>query len=100
MATVTIKGAIYFDASSMQYSKDLSFSFFRGLPSDIGGYTPVCAHEITFELPPGWSPESEELKALEKEKASVTAAFQAKVRAINERISKLQAIGYEPAEAA
>lgn len=61
------------------------------------GYLLVRTIPLTVELPDMSGIMQQRLAALEKEKASVRAAYLARVREIEERISKLQALDFTPA---
>lgn len=54
--------------------------------------------EVEVVIPANFNPTAHEIAALEAKKAKATEAFNGLVREINERISKLQAIGYEAAK--
>lgn len=59
------------------------------------GYVPVCTVTVEFETPDDFNPVAAQVEALNREKAAITKAFTDKVSEINDRISKLQAIGCE-----
>lgn len=61
------------------------------------GWMLVRKVPVTVELPDMSGLMQQRLAALEKEKASVRAAYLARVREIEERISKLQALDFTPA---
>jgi hypothetical protein len=68
---------------------------FRVFNSDTQGdkwYTLVGPVEIEYEIPDSFNPTASKLAQLEKEKAAVRAEYLARVREIEERISKLQAL--------
>jgi hypothetical protein len=51
---------------------------------------------VDYPIPAGWNPTAAKVAALEKEREEVKAEFARTVADLNERISKLQAITYEP----
>lgn len=98
MTTKTVQGFIYahkYDWETEFSYKFLSFDDF----SDIG-YILVCPHDLTFTIPDGWNPVPGQIAAMEAEKAKLQKEFMEKVRILNERISKLQAIEFNPSEVA
>jgi hypothetical protein len=54
----------------------------------------VCKQEIEIEVPDDYDPRVQKIAALEKQKQKVMADYQKTVNEINDRISKLLAIGY------
>jgi hypothetical protein len=54
----------------------------------------VNSQEIEIEVPETYDPRQQQIISLEKEKERATAEYQKAVSAINDRISKLLAIGY------
>jgi capsular polysaccharide biosynthesis protein len=56
--------------------------------------TYVCAQEIELDVPDDYDPRAQQIAALEKQKQKAMADFQKSVDAINEKISKLQALEY------
>jgi hypothetical protein len=54
----------------------------------------VCEQEIEIEVPDDYDPRVQKIAALEKQKQKVMADYQKTVNEINDRISKLLAIGY------
>mgnify|MGYP006282852251 CR=1 FL=1 len=58
--------------------------------------TYVCQQEVEIEVPDNYDPRPQQIAALEEQKRKAMAEFQKTVDDINERISKLQAISYEP----
>jgi len=51
---------------------------------------------VDYPIPDGWNPTATKVAALEREREEVKAEFARTVADLNERISKLQAITYEP----
>lgn len=62
------------------------------------GYLLVGTMEVEYEVPADWNPTAAEVLALEAEKRRLSDEFNAKVRTINDRLSKLQAIEFNPSE--
>jgi hypothetical protein len=63
-----------------------------------GGYALVGPVTIDIEIPEGWDPRAQQIEALKNRKAELEREFSAAVALINEQISRLQAISYEPPE--
>lgn len=76
------------------------YRWVSGKPDNYSGFAEraICSAPITFALPDEFDPTAKQIAALETEKARALAAYQTCVAALNERISKLQAITYEPSE--
>ena len=99
--TITIEGAIYLDTG--EYADTLGEYRFFGLRSDSKlepwrTYTPVMRHTITSTVPDDFDPRQQQIEALEEQRREIYARSQAAVTEINARISKLQAITFEPAQ--
>lgn len=60
----------------------------------------MCDHSFEVEVPDGFDPRSGIVANLEREKAEVTAKFQARITEINGRIQSLLAIENKPSEVA
>ncbi len=54
----------------------------------------ICECEIEIEVPDDFDPRAQQIAALERERTKAMADYQRTMAEINERISKLQAIGY------
>lgn len=94
MATVQIKGFVH---HSRTCGAD-EFTFFTFNASDTSmGYSVVAPHEFTYELPADFSPTASEIAALNAKRAKAAKEFADTVRAIDERLSKLQAIEHTEA---
>lgn len=94
--TITIKGWMYFDPNDVEGYGLGQYRFFGTEGYAFGNYVPICPHVLTFEIPDGFDPRPEQIKQLEKQREEMTAKYQAMVTEINARISKLQAITFEP----
>lgn len=57
-------------------------------------YSLIGPAQFTYEIPDSFNPTAAKLAALEAQKQEVRAAYLAKVREIEKRISELQAIEY------
>ena len=67
-------------------------------PADDATSVFVREMDVTFEVPDDFDPIPRQVAALEAEKRAALAEYQSKVAEINERLSKLQALTFEPAE--
>lgn len=73
----------------------MAYQFWEFKPSG-GEEVIVTEHTITFEIPKGWDPRPEQIKALEAKKEELQRQFSAAVLQINQQIASLQAIEYTP----
>lgn len=93
MAQHTIKGYIVHE--TWDHDKQGQYVFQRS-PAlrDTAHYTqiPVCAHELTFEVPQGFDPRPAQIKALEEQKQKAAAAYAAMVKELDDRINSLLAL--------
>lgn len=55
----------------------------------------VGPREIEIDVPEDFDPTARQIAALEREREAIRAKFTADIAAVNERISKLQALTYE-----
>lgn len=94
MAKVEIKGFVHV---RMDYQGRPDYQFFHADMSGHDGFG-LCVGETSFEYEPpaDFNPVATEVAALEKRKAAALRAYQHTVNEINERLSKLQAITFEP----
>ena len=101
--TATIPAWINLEYSALdRMQRNIEEGFFSeavGEPSyyvrQLTGYTQIGTAEITLELFPQEVIDGNQLGALKQELHKVRAENQARENAILDRISKLQAIGYE-----
>lgn len=75
-----------------------SFQFWGFQPSG-GGEVIVTEHTLTFDIPAGWDPRPDQIKALEAKREALRREFAASVAEINAQIASLQAIEYTPEDA-
>jgi hypothetical protein len=90
MKKVTISGYVY--ELDFGYGDEPSYRIFGSDTQGDEHYTLIGPVEVVYEIPDSFNPTAAKLAALEKEKQAVRAAYLAKVREIEERISKLQAL--------
>lgn len=86
---VEIKGWIHltpYDSWSFNTNEDMT---------DYG-YAMLMPYTIVTEVPRGFDPTAQRIAALEKKRDALRKKFQEEVMKVNEEISKLQAIGYNP----
>lgn len=93
MSTVTIKGFLAVRRSIIT-GKD-EFHFFNTKMDEHGCIT-VMPYEMTFELPANFNMTAEQVKCLQAQKAKLREEFDLRVMAINEEISKLQCLEFDP----
>jgi len=93
----TIKGWVHLDIER-RADEEPRFAFFTFRDTTNGsGYTPICEHTIEVELPAGFRRVAFEAEAIKAEMAKAAADYHATVKALQERLSKLQAIEYTEA---
>lgn len=90
--TVTIKGFAY--EADFGYGNKPEYRFFNSDTMADQWYTLIGPVEFEYTIPDSFNPQQAKLAALEKEKAVVRAEYLARVREIEERISKLQALEF------
>jgi hypothetical protein len=92
--TVKLEGFIY----EVKFHEGDEPSYSLLFSDDAGDkyYTLIGPVSFEYEIPPDWNPTAAKVAALEKEREEVKAEFARRVADLNERISKLQAITYEP----
>lgn len=98
MRTVTIKG--YICAERNRFADDrvhFTFHNYKPTPDIWPELVVVCEHTMEAEVPDGFDPRAGLIANLEEQKRTVTAAYAAKVKELNEQIAKLQAIEYTEA---
>lgn len=99
MKTIEIKGWIFMEKAS--YERDFSYRFSAveadKYVRDGDVAIRVCEHTIRAEVPEGFDPTAVHISQLERTKQNLRREFNAKIAAINDQISKLQAIEYTPA---
>jgi hypothetical protein len=93
MATVKIKG--YINATKHAWNEDVTYSF-NTMAIDSHGYVPVMPFEIEFELPSALNIIALQVASLEKTKTALRAEFDKRVAEINDQISKLQCLEFNP----
>jgi hypothetical protein len=92
MTTATIKGFVY--EADYGYSSEPEYRFFSSPDMGDKYYTLIGPCEFTYELPADFNSKSAKIAALQKEQERLRAEFFAKVGAITQRISELQAIEF------
>jgi hypothetical protein len=96
---IELKGWVYLDTLSSQYSATPRFTFFPGAKEDnIGGgvYVPVVEATVTAESPE-FDPRTLQVAALRSEAKRVQAEAQKRLTDIESRIGKLLAIEHTEA---
>lgn len=72
-------------------------SFFAFEDMSDSGWVMVCPHTMEFDIPEGWDPRAQQIDALKAQREKIRAEMSKRLMEIDEAISKLQAITYEPA---
>jgi hypothetical protein len=90
MRTVKITGHVYEVRYSWESASSFSIAGSDGV--DIDGWTHVGPVEVHYAIPDSYSREASAIAALAAKREEVCKQFAASVRAIDEQISKLQAL--------
>jgi hypothetical protein len=90
---VTVKGFLH--ASEGVSEGDTWFTLFNCDMSECG-YVPVVEREFEIEIPDDFDLNKGRIAALEKEKTRIGGEYHARVTKINEQISKLTALEFNP----
>ena len=100
MAQISITGHVY----SVQFSWEDKPTFEVHSSDSVGEssgahitYAYVGPFTVPFTVPEGWSPQAAQVAALQAKRDAAAKVFADTVRAIDEQISKLTAIGCEVA---
>lgn len=92
--TIAQKGFIVW--KKYEWETKASFVFLDYKPSDTHESVVVMPYTLRFEMPDEFDPVPAQVRGLEAQKAKALQEYQKTVEAINEQLSKLQAITYEP----
>jgi len=96
MKTVTIPGFIVWQKNDWENKP--TFNWFAFDPESMSlDYHVLRPHELTIEVPDDLDMTPAQIAALEKEKEQVRDKYLREVAKLDEKISKLRAITYEPA---
>ena len=102
MKTITINGFIHAKAArSWEHDHENckeGYIFQWWHWDEMQGYKNVSPLTLTFEIPDNFTTAPEEIAALEEARSTLLADTQIKVNAINDQISKLQALTFEAPE--
>lgn len=94
----TLTRTIHLYAKSQTYADGIDYWCSQTSGLDVKQFGRVIASaEVTFEIPDDLSPVAMAIEELEAEKADAAEKFRATMAAINDRLSKLQAISNEVA---
>lgn len=93
MATATIKGFIHANLSNVGHNE---FVFFTSEDMTSYGYAKVMPHSFDIEIPDDFNVVAWKVGALETQKEKLREEFNRRVAQINEEISKLQCLEFDP----
>lgn len=96
MATVTIKGFIH--ASVDKYME--RFAFFMAEDMTNCGYVNVMPYQFDVEIPDDFNMVAAKVAGLETQREKLRDEFNRRIAQINEEISKLQCLEFDPQVAA
>ena len=90
MSTVKITGHVY----ELRFRWDAASTFLVMSSKNMGddSYTYVGPVEIDYEIPADYNPTAQKIAALQAKREAAGREFAATVKAIDEQISKLQAL--------
>jgi hypothetical protein len=94
MAKATINGFVYHYQS--KYSNTPNYVFSETRFSDDGDFALVTEHSFDVEIPADFDPVPGQIAALNEKKRQLRVKLADELAAIDDRISKLSAICYEP----
>ena len=92
MKTITIPMYVYFQ--KYHWEAEGSYTAYGFKTPDSEHLTFVCQKAVEFEVPANYDPTAQKIAALEAEKERARVEFTKSVAAINDRITKLQALEY------
>lgn len=87
---VTISGFVY--ECDYGYGGEVEYRFFSSERMGDKYYTLIGPADFAYEVPDSFNSTAAKVQALEAERARISAEFAAKVRDLDERINKLQAL--------
>lgn len=90
---VTIKG--YIVGHHFSWEKQPSYSFHAN-PLDSSGFVTVMPHEFEVDVPEDFNLIAAQVASLEKTKEEFRAEFNKRVAYINDQISRLQCLEFNP----
>jgi len=100
MTKQTVKGFMFMeyvsDWAHGDYEKKWWPRWIEYKPDDNADRVFIKEMAVEFDVPDDFDPIPKQVAALEAEKRAALAEYQSKVADINERLSKLQAITYDP----
>jgi len=95
MAKHTVKGTLYLYTPVNPTSKPV-YHFDQSRTLDGESFTKVVDHSFDVEIPADFDPIPRQLDALNEKKRQLRLKLAAELAAIDDRISKLQAIEFTP----
>lgn len=95
MATIKIEG---FVVARKNWDEKFEYTW-AAVELKEHGYITVKPQVLEFELPSDFNPTAAMIESLAAEKQKIQAAFSAKIAEINDKISNLQALTFNPTEA-
>ena len=97
MQTIEITGHIY--AVKQSWSDEVVYQHGVFSPEFAPStWLHVCEHKIVAEMPATFNPVAAEVEAIERENEQLRAEFQRQINRNMDRLAKLQAIEYTPAQ--
>lgn len=91
-----IKMTVHIHYCKYSWNEKGEYEVFSFKMDDEEHRTYIGEREIEIEVPDNYDPRPQQIAALEEKLRDVMAEFQVTVDSIKERISKLQAITYQP----
>jgi len=94
---IELKGWIW--GKKEVYEREVKYMFFEGGGSNYfseQGYFQVCEHTVEVELPETFNPVAAQVSALNAKKEAIQRQFTDRIREINDAISNLQCLTFDP----
>jgi hypothetical protein len=96
MAKHIVKGYVTHEQTPYQSKPTISFYNFKPSAEYFQYVTIIREHEIEVEVPDDFNPTPQMVAALEEQKRQLRLKLASDLATIDDRISKLSAIAYEP----
>lgn len=92
--TVTIEGYVY----EVDYGcGEKSYTLFSSQGMGSSYYTLIGPAEYPYTIPDDFNPTAQKIADLDRQREAVRSEFAAKIRELDEKLAKLQAIEYDEA---
>lgn len=96
MAKHTVNGALYLYVSKYSMPDRPVYHFHAGQDLDGDSFVKIVDHSFVIEIPEDFDPVPGQIAALNEKKRLLRVKLADELREIDDRLSKLQAITFEP----